>query len=170
MHGSKEYIKLNPPIIILEVYDLDICVSGSFFSLFFRHLAYIRGDQIFIYRCNLSTNLKRVTKLVSRGRNSQGIKEFCGRCTAIPLVKLAEETYSPPDFPPKLGWYKFKSQRDFSGSVLAAFELIEVRDATLDRYSHRARETEAIRANQPSCHPFCVDSFFSSSNLFITLQ
>ncbi|XP_076375559.1 otoferlin [Megalopta genalis] len=55
-----------------------------------------------------------------------GIKEFCGRCTAIPLVKLAEETYSPPDFPPKLEWYKFKSQRDSTGSVLAAFELIEV--------------------------------------------
>ncbi|XP_043799116.1 otoferlin-like [Apis laboriosa] len=94
VHGSKEYIKLNPPIVILEVYDLDIC----------------------------------------------GIKEFCGRCTAIPLVKLAEETYSPPDFPPKLGWYKFKSQRDFSGSVLAAFELIEVKeeDEDLDKPIHRS--------------------------------
>lgn len=98
----------------------------------------------------------------SRSRNSQGIKEFCGRCTAIPLVKLAEETYSPPDFPPKLGWYKFKSQRDFSGSVLAAFELIEVRDANIDRYSCRAREREAIRANEPFSRPFCVDSFFPS--------
>lgn len=64
-------------------------------------------------------------------RNLQGIKEFCGRCTAIPLVKLAEETYSPPDFPPKLEWYKFKSQRDSGGSLLAAFELIEVRYAIL---------------------------------------
>ncbi|XP_076648742.1 otoferlin [Halictus rubicundus] len=63
-----------------------------------------------------------------------GIKEFCGRCTAIPLVKLAEETYSPPDFPPKLEWYKFKSQRDSSSSVLAAFELIEVvEDETTDK-------------------------------------
>nr|XP_012151304.1 PREDICTED: otoferlin-like [Megachile rotundata] len=82
VHGAKEYIKLNPPSVLLEVFDQDIC----------------------------------------------GIKEFCGRCTAIPLVKLAEETYSPPDFPPKLEWYKFKSQRDCSGSVLAAFELIEVED------------------------------------------
>ncbi|XP_076634575.1 otoferlin [Colletes latitarsis] len=82
IHGTKEYIKLHPPNVTLQVFDQDIC----------------------------------------------GTKEFCGRCTAIPLVKLAVETYSPPDFPPKLEWYKFKSQRDCSGSVLAAFELIEVKD------------------------------------------
>ncbi|XP_015435492.1 PREDICTED: otoferlin-like [Dufourea novaeangliae] len=66
-----------------------------------------------------------------------GIKEFCGRFTAVPLVKLAAETYSPPDFPPKLEWYTFKSQRDCTGSVLAAFELIEVNkvgeDETTDK-------------------------------------
>nr|XP_034175477.1 otoferlin-like [Osmia lignaria] len=82
VHGTKEHIKLNPPRVVLQTFDQDIC----------------------------------------------GNKEFCGRCIAIPLVKLAEETYSPPDFPPKLEWYKFKSQRDCSGSVLAAFELIEVED------------------------------------------
>ncbi|CAK9828332.1 Fer-1-like protein 6 [Anthophora retusa] len=88
VHGTKEYIKLYPPKVILEVYDRDIC----------------------------------------------GIMEFCGRCTAVPLVKLAEETYSPPDFPPKLEWYKFKSQRDSSCSVLAAFELIETKeDDTVDQ-------------------------------------
>ncbi|RLU20752.1 hypothetical protein DMN91_007365 [Ooceraea biroi] len=53
-------------------------------------------------------------------------REFCGRSIAVPLVKLAAETYSPPDFPPKLNWYKFQSQKDHTGSVLAAFELIEV--------------------------------------------
>ncbi|KAL6424890.1 hypothetical protein ACFW04_010045 [Cataglyphis niger] len=54
-----------------------------------------------------------------------GTKEFCGKCIAVPLVKLAMETYSPPDFPPKLQWYKFQSRRDCAGSALAAFELIE---------------------------------------------
>ncbi|XP_053997924.1 otoferlin-like [Hylaeus anthracinus] len=88
VHGTKEYIKLHPPNVVLQAFDQDIC----------------------------------------------GTKEFCGRCTAIPLVKLAAETYSPPDFPPKLKWYKFKSQRDCSGSILAAFELIEVEDdETVDR-------------------------------------
>ncbi|XP_011877854.1 PREDICTED: otoferlin-like [Vollenhovia emeryi] len=57
-----------------------------------------------------------------------GTREFCGRCIAVPLVKLATETYSPPDFPPKLEWYKFQSQKDCIGSVLAAFELIEVKN------------------------------------------
>lgn len=56
----------------------------------------------------------------------QGTKEFCGKCIAVPLVKLAVETYSPPDFPPKLQWYKFQSRKDCTGSALAAFELIEV--------------------------------------------
>lgn len=56
----------------------------------------------------------------------QGTKEFCGKCIAVPLVKLAMETYSPPDFPPKLQWYKFQSRKDCTGSALAAFELIEV--------------------------------------------
>ncbi|XP_076223010.1 otoferlin [Nomia melanderi] len=73
-------------------------------------------------------------KVVVEVFDQDGIKEFCGRCTAVPLVKLAEETYSPPDFPPKLEWYKFKSQRDCTGSVLAAFELIEVQeDETADK-------------------------------------
>ncbi|XP_072763326.1 LOW QUALITY PROTEIN: otoferlin, partial [Anoplolepis gracilipes] len=54
-----------------------------------------------------------------------GTKEFCGKCVAVPLVKLAVETYSPPDFPPKLQWYRFQSRKDCTASVLAAFELIE---------------------------------------------
>ncbi|XP_011064503.1 PREDICTED: otoferlin-like [Acromyrmex echinatior] len=55
-------------------------------------------------------------------------REFCGKCIAVPLVKLTTETYSPPDFPPKLEWYKFQPQKDCTGSVLAAFELIEVKN------------------------------------------
>ncbi|EZA54735.1 Otoferlin [Ooceraea biroi] len=61
-----------------------------------------------------------------------GTREFCGRSIAVPLVKLAAETYSPPDFPPKLNWYKFQSQKDHTGSVLAAFELIETEEEILD--------------------------------------
>ncbi|CAD6221881.1 GSCOCG00005218001-RA-CDS [Cotesia congregata] len=55
-----------------------------------------------------------------------GPKEFFGRCIAVPVVKFKEETYSPPEFPPTLIWYKLETQSDFQGSVLAAFELIEV--------------------------------------------
>lgn len=31
IHGSKEYIKSNPPRAILQVYDEDICVSEMLF-------------------------------------------------------------------------------------------------------------------------------------------
>ncbi|KAH0549066.1 hypothetical protein KQX54_005671, partial [Cotesia glomerata] len=55
-----------------------------------------------------------------------GPKEFFGRCIAVPVVKFKEETYSPPEFPPTLIWYKLETQSDFQGSVLAAFELIEI--------------------------------------------
>ncbi|XP_048510270.1 otoferlin-like [Athalia rosae] len=51
--------------------------------------------------------------------------EFSGRSIAIPVVKLNTETYSPPEFPPLLKWYKFQNQKGESGAALAAFELIE---------------------------------------------
>ncbi|XP_071557570.1 otoferlin [Temnothorax nylanderi] len=79
LHGTKEYIKILPPEVVLQAFQQDLC----------------------------------------------GTREFCGRCIAVPLAKLVTETYSPPDFPPKLEWYKFESQKDCTGSVLAAFELIE---------------------------------------------
>ncbi|XP_066595937.1 otoferlin [Prorops nasuta] len=60
-------------------------------------------------------------------RDLFGTDELCGRCVVVPLVKLLKETYAPPDFPPKLSWYEFESQGDRDGSVLAAFELIEIR-------------------------------------------
>lgn len=75
-------------------------------------------------------------------RKPQGMKEFCGRCIAVPLVKLSAETYSPPDFLPKLEWYRFQSRKDYTGSILAAFELVEVnggevlRNNKLYYYSH----------------------------------
>ncbi|XP_024943161.1 otoferlin [Cephus cinctus] len=54
-----------------------------------------------------------------------GSLEFCGRCVATPIVKMTTETYSAPDFPPKLKWYKLYSQKTCTGEILAAFELIE---------------------------------------------
>lgn len=86
--------------------------------------------------------------------NAQGTKEFCGRCVAMPLVKLATETYSPPDFPPKLKWYKFQSQKDCTGSVLAAFELIEV--------SYPSFLPWAIYQGKYRLHSFLI------SNMYIT--
>ncbi|XP_035743561.1 otoferlin-like [Vespa mandarinia] len=85
IHGTKEYIKIMPPRIVLQIFDRDIC----------------------------------------------GMKEFCGRCIAVPLVKLSTETYSPPDFLPKLEWYRFQSRKDYTGSILAAFELVEMEETDM---------------------------------------
>lgn len=82
----------------------------------------------------------------------QATKEFCGKCIAVPLVKLALETYSPPDFPPKLQWYEFQPRKDCTGSILAAFELIEV---SLYRFFSRQ-----ILYIYPLLSPLSLFSFF----------
>ncbi|XP_015125981.1 otoferlin [Diachasma alloeum] len=73
-----------------------------------------------------------------------GSKEYCGRCIATPVVKLKDETYSPPEFPPTLAWHKLKTQRDFQGSILAAFELIETGDDEVVDVPLNASEEEKI--------------------------
>ncbi|EFN77733.1 Otoferlin [Harpegnathos saltator] len=80
-------------------------------------------------------------------------KEFCGRCIAVPLVKLATETYSPPEFPPKLEWHKFQSQKDCAGSVLAAFELIETESEEHADISMNVSTEDKIYSIPPDIRP-----------------
>ncbi|XP_039312849.1 otoferlin [Solenopsis invicta] len=82
-----------------------------------------------------------------------GTREFCGRCIAVPLVKLATETYSPPDFPPKLEWYKFQSQKDCTGSVLAAFELMEVENKEISDVPMNMIVEDKIYSIPPDIRP-----------------
>jgi hypothetical protein len=42
-------------------------------------------------------------------------------------VKLAEEPYAKPHFPPSLEWYELSRGPDHAGELLATFELLEVR-------------------------------------------
>lgn len=88
----------------------------------------------------------------------QATKEFCGKCIAVPLVKLAVETYSPPNFPPKLQWYEFQPRKDCTGSILAAFELLEV---SLYRFFSRS----ILYIRYPCCR-FSVYIFFFHCNTF----
>ncbi|KAK2580950.1 hypothetical protein KPH14_006016 [Odynerus spinipes] len=62
---------------------------------------------------------------------SSGMKEFSGRCIAVPSVMLITESYTPAEFLPKLKWYHFQSRRDCTGSILAAFELVETKESDL---------------------------------------
>lgn len=57
---------------------------------------------------------------------SQGKSEFIGRTVAKPHVKLAEEPYTKPHFPPSLEWYELTRGPDHAGELLATFELLHV--------------------------------------------
>jgi hypothetical protein len=57
---------------------------------------------------------------------SQGKSEFIGRTMAKPHVKLAEEPYTKPHFPPSLEWYELTRGPDHAGELLATFELLQV--------------------------------------------
>ena len=59
---------------------------------------------------------------------TQGDPEFLGRVMVQPRVCLSETPYAPPDWPSQLQWCDLHRGAEEAGQILAAFELIEVRD------------------------------------------
>lgn len=59
----------------------------------------------------------------------QGKAEFIGRTFAKPLVKMCNEHYGPPRFPPQLEYYQIYRGNSTAGELLAAFELLQVASA-----------------------------------------
>lgn len=55
-----------------------------------------------------------------------GKSEFIGRTMAKPHVKLKEDKYVKPAFPPPLEWFTITRGVDHAGELLAAFELLEI--------------------------------------------
>ncbi|CAG9763070.1 unnamed protein product [Ceutorhynchus assimilis] len=55
-----------------------------------------------------------------------GKSEFIGRAIAKPHVKLREDSYVKPLFPPSLEWFTITRGVDHAGELLAAFELLEI--------------------------------------------
>lgn len=49
-----------------------------------------------------------------------------GRTFAKPVVKMADEHYGPPRFPPQLEYYQIYRGNCCAGEMLAAFELLQV--------------------------------------------
>lgn len=49
-----------------------------------------------------------------------------GRTFAKPVVKMADEAYCPPRFPPQLEYYQIYRGNATAGDLLAAFELLQV--------------------------------------------
>jgi hypothetical protein len=56
----------------------------------------------------------------------QGKSEFIGRALCKPVVKLSNEKYEGPKFPPSLEWWDIHRGPDKAGELLAAFELLQV--------------------------------------------
>ncbi|XP_058469612.1 otoferlin isoform X3 [Solea solea] len=55
-----------------------------------------------------------------------GKAEFIGRTFAKPTIKMCEEHYGPPRFPPQLEYYQVYRGNSTAGELLAAFELLQI--------------------------------------------
>ncbi|XP_029705528.1 otoferlin isoform X1 [Takifugu rubripes] len=59
-------------------------------------------------------------------QDTVGKAEFIGRTFAKPLVKMCDEHYGPPRFPPQLEYYQVYRGNSTAGELLAAFELLQI--------------------------------------------
>ncbi|XP_046390175.1 otoferlin-like isoform X2 [Ischnura elegans] len=88
-------------------------------------------DQILVYGTRDDIKKDPPTIIVELFDQDQvGKSEFIGRAIARPHVKLANEPYAKPDFPPSLEWFDIHRGPDNAGELLATFELLEVTDGS----------------------------------------
>ncbi|XP_035946137.1 otoferlin isoform X3 [Halichoerus grypus] len=59
-------------------------------------------------------------------QDAMGKADFMGRTFAKPLVKMANEAYCSPRFPPQLEYYQIFRGNATAGDLLAAFELLQI--------------------------------------------
>uniref|UniRef100_A0A8C3MYE6 Uncharacterized protein n=1 Tax=Geospiza parvula TaxID=87175 RepID=A0A8C3MYE6_GEOPR len=59
-------------------------------------------------------------------QDTVGKADFMGRTFAKPVVKMSDEEYCPPRFPPQLEYYQIYRGNATAGDLLAAFELLQV--------------------------------------------
>uniref|UniRef100_A0A452VB31 Otoferlin n=1 Tax=Ursus maritimus TaxID=29073 RepID=A0A452VB31_URSMA len=59
-------------------------------------------------------------------QDTMGKTDFMGRTFAKPLVKMADEAYCPPRFPPQLEYFQIYRGTATAGDLLGAFELLQI--------------------------------------------
>uniref|UniRef100_A0A8C4XJD5 Otoferlin n=2 Tax=Falco TaxID=8952 RepID=A0A8C4XJD5_FALTI len=59
-------------------------------------------------------------------QDTVGRADFMGRTFAKPVVKMSDEHYCPPRFPPQLEYYQIYRGNSTAGDLLAAFELLQI--------------------------------------------
>uniref|UniRef100_A0A672H7D0 Otoferlin n=1 Tax=Salarias fasciatus TaxID=181472 RepID=A0A672H7D0_SALFA len=65
-------------------------------------------------------------------QDTVGKAEFIGRTFAKPTIKMCDEHYGPPRFPPQLEYYQIYRGNCTAGELLAAFELLQVTGGRAD--------------------------------------
>ncbi|XP_074471831.1 otoferlin isoform X6 [Sebastes fasciatus] len=78
-------------------------------------------------------------------QDTVGKAEFIGRTFAKPTIKMCDEYYGPPRFPPQLEYYSVYRGNCTAGELLAAFELLQI-----------PFDVEAIRRALIAVHNFAV--------------
>ncbi|BFZ16669.1 hypothetical protein BsWGS_19709 [Bradybaena similaris] len=58
-------------------------------------------------------------------QDKTGRSEFIGRALCKPVIKMSNEQYDPPKFPPRLEWWDIYRGSDRAGELLATFELLQ---------------------------------------------
>ncbi|NXE99735.1 OTOF protein, partial [Menura novaehollandiae] len=59
-------------------------------------------------------------------QDTVGKADFMGRTFAKPVVKMSDEPYCPPRFPPQLEYFQIYRGNSTAGDLLAAFELLQI--------------------------------------------
>ncbi|XP_037837554.1 otoferlin isoform X4 [Kryptolebias marmoratus] len=59
-------------------------------------------------------------------QDTVGKAEYIGRTFAKPTIKMCDEHYGPPRFPPQLEYYQIYRGNCTAGELLAAFELLQI--------------------------------------------
>uniref|UniRef100_A0A8C5PB94 Otoferlin n=1 Tax=Leptobrachium leishanense TaxID=445787 RepID=A0A8C5PB94_9ANUR len=59
-------------------------------------------------------------------QDTVGKADFMGRTFAKPVVKMSDEGYTSPRFPPQLEYYQIYRGNSTAGDLLAAFELLQI--------------------------------------------
>uniref|UniRef100_A0A3Q0RNW6 Otoferlin n=1 Tax=Amphilophus citrinellus TaxID=61819 RepID=A0A3Q0RNW6_AMPCI len=59
-------------------------------------------------------------------QDTVGKAEFIGRTFAKPTIKMCDELYGPPRFPPQLEYFQIYRGNCTAGELLAAFELLQI--------------------------------------------
>ncbi|XP_044306243.1 otoferlin [Varanus komodoensis] len=67
-----------------------------------------------------------ITVIEIYDQDTVGKADFMGRTFAKPVVKMADEEYCPPRFPPQLEYYQIYRGNSTAGDLLAAFELLQI--------------------------------------------